>query len=109
MKFCSVCERAATRSDSDSAPRFHCDVCKQQLMSSPEDSRVGGQTFETQRALQNYDTLLVNAPFDRVCKRVRVECKCGCDTMALARLGEDEVVVYLCSCGERILPELEHA
>jgi DNA-directed RNA polymerase subunit M/transcription elongation factor TFIIS len=103
MQFCPKCERAMAEDTSLGYVVFRCH-CGEEVRGTPSDARVGGATQEDRETVELYATLLANAAHDRVNQQVAREClECGLDYMTLVRLGENEVVLFVCKCGARVL------
>jgi len=99
MRFCKVCERAMPRSIATGAVVFLC-PCGAEERGDPMDARLGGRVFGAGETRDMYGFIIKTAPQDRTNQRVRRDCpSCGSDYMIQVRVGDAEVIVYVCECG----------
>jgi hypothetical protein len=79
--------------------------CGNMMQGTAEDTLIEeGQPGNVESNLK-HATFLENSPFDPAANRVKKTCPgCGIDFMTLVRLGSEEVVIYTCGCGKKILP-----
>lgn len=99
MRTCDQCERAMRRDVSTGAVRFVC-VCGVTAEGGPGDARIAGGVFGGQNSKDRYRRLIASSAFDPVNQKVRRRCpKCPRDFLTQLRIGQEEVVVWTCTCG----------
>jgi hypothetical protein len=79
---------------------FRCDACAQTESGRPEDARISGAVLGAGETAEMYQTLVRQAPRDRVSCLVRRDCSCGLDYATQIRVGDAEIVIYKCKCGK---------
>lgn len=99
MHTCPQCNRAMTRDTSSGSVSFVC-YCGVRVAGTAADARIAGDVLHAGETEEKYRRLIKNAPFDRVNKQVKMVCHgCGLDYMTQLRVGDREVVIWVCKCG----------
>jgi ribosomal protein L37AE/L43A len=99
MHTCPECNRAMRRDTSKGHVNFICH-CGFQEVGTPEDARIGGDVLNAGETEEMFLRVIRNAAHDRVNMKVLRGCpECGLDYTTQIRVGEREVVIWVCSCG----------
>jgi len=85
------------RDTSSGSVVFNC-YCGYTVKGTAKDAQImGGMSGETE---EMYRRLIRTAAHDRVNQQVKKDCpKCGLDYMTQIRVGDREIVVWVCKCG----------
>lgn len=99
MRFCPDCQLTMRRDVATGAVVFKC-ACGHEEKGGPADARLFGETLKAEATEDKYRRLIRGAAHDRVNQQVAQECpRCGLDFLTQLRVGAQEVVVHVCSCG----------
>ena len=102
LRFCPSCSRAVTRNTSVFPIQFRC-VCGISFDGDPKDALIGVKTIHSDESVGQYRRLINSAPHDPVNQKVLKTCsKCGLDYMTQTLLGKNDVVMWGCTCGNRV-------
>ncbi len=106
MRFCPTCSRAMIRDPSTGAIVYRC-ACGFEEPGTARDARIIGATLDAGETTEMYRRLIQTAPFDRTNQLVNRTCEmCGVDYMVQIRVGDAEIIIYKCKCGnEKSLAE----
>ena len=78
---------------------FNC-YCGVQEKGDKMDALIASDVLHTGQTAEMYRRLMRNAAHDRVNQQVKKDCpNCGRDYMTQIRVGDREVVVWVCKCG----------
>lgn len=82
---------------------FVCNRCGRQEAGNADDAQIASGVFSSSEQTTMYQTLIETASLDRTNLVVAKKCdKCGLDYMTQIRVGESEVVIYKCKCGNYV-------
>lgn len=99
VRMCPECERTMDRDTSSGAVIFIC-YCGRKVPGGPADARIAGEVYDAGETQDMYKRLVKSAPHDRVNQLVSRDCpECGLDYMTQIRVGDREVVIWICKCG----------
>ena len=99
MRFCSRDGRAMRRNPASGEVVFLCTSCLIEEIVAAADARVSGAVHNAAETTEMYRRLIETAPFDRTNQIVRRDCPvCGLDYAVQIRVGDAEVVIYICKC-----------
>jgi len=105
MKFCSVCQRAIKKRIFNDKIVFKC-VCEHIEPTNDEDVLISSGITKELPNIEKYDKLIYFAPFDRTNQLVYKDCPdCGLDYLTQIRIGENEIIIYRCKCGYKLIIE----
>lgn len=103
MKFCPKCERTMVLDTSSGAVTYNCTVCAEVVIGTEWDTRVGGAVLGSGETTEMYKRLIEVSALDKTNQLIKKDCdKCGRDYMTQIRVGEGEVIVHTCKCGNVI-------
>ena len=103
MRICDSCGKSMKRETRTGKIMFIC-VCGETVEGTNKDIQISTGVIGGGETREMYRLLLRNAAHDPVNQLVKRDCKeCGRDYMTQVRIGAQEVVVYLCKCGN--IPE----
>lgn len=103
MRPCKSCHRRTmvrTVSTPDGGVVFSC-TCGARVLGSGHDRKIGGSSRNAAAAsgAEKFDTYVRSAPYTRTVLKVDKECpNCGLD-LGMLRLGSEEKIVFVCTCG----------
>lgn len=99
MRSCPECNRAMKRDTSSDVVSFKC-YCGFVAPGLPEDAQIANNVLNAEGTEEMYKRLIRNAASDPVNQIVKKDCpSCGLDYMTQLRVGENEIVIWVCKCG----------
>ena len=99
MRFCKVCELAMAREIGSGAVVFTC-PCGARETGDAVDARISGHQYGAGKTRSMYGHIVSTAAHDRTSQLVWRDCpNCGLDYMAQVRVGAEEIIIHVCSCG----------
>lgn len=101
MQFCPMCESHMEKTTGSGAVHFQC-KCLLDLVGTDEDTLMSEMYLEATESNLKHEVFIDNAPFDTAGNIVKKDCPdCGLDFLTLIRIGTQEQVIYVCTCGYR--------
>jgi DNA-directed RNA polymerase subunit M/transcription elongation factor TFIIS len=99
MKFCNLCGTLYAKEVIDGELKFIC-ICLNEEDVGPNDTLMASGVLTAASNLSKYGTIIRNASHDLARHLEKIKCqKCGLDIMTMSRLGENNYVIYTCTCG----------
>lgn len=98
VRFCDQCGSRVAKTTVTGAVTFKC-VCGQPIEATAEDTLMYEEHFESAGAFN--ETFIENSPFDPAANVVKMDCPCGLDFLTKIYVGDDQTVLYTCTCGFR--------
>lgn len=103
MKFCVECGSRTQANTATGELSFDCIQCQKRYNATPQDTLMVEEFIKTEAENLKYQVFIENSPYDVTNKKILKQCpKCKIDFMTLIRIGEQEKVMYTCTCGEII-------
>lgn len=100
IQFCPICNSRMTKSTTAAGIIYVC-ICQHTVAGTAEDSLMSEQRSNTSESDIKYEQLIANSANDPAGYKVSALCECGVDFMTLVRYGEQEKIIYVCTCGRR--------
>lgn len=94
MLFCQYCDRVLRKSTTNSILQFTCDVCCESFPAEPEDTLISSKFVGS----HDISDLLKYAAFDRVNKRVKIQCD-ACKIPFMTLVVTEKISYLTCMCG----------
>jgi hypothetical protein len=92
------------RDVSTGAVAYNCTVCGETAAGGDDDTLILTLTLGDDETTDMYTRLIEVAPFDQTNQIVDRQCQnCGLDYMTLIRVGDQEKIVFACSCGAKVI------
>ena len=98
MPFCPNCGASMPRSTAGGVVSFHC-RCGKVVAGTPADARIAGGEGGAGHDGAMLRNLVRNAAHDVTNLKVMRDCPCGLDFMSQIRVGPEERVIHVCTCG----------
>lgn len=103
MLFCPYCDRVLRRSTTNSILQFTCDVCLENFPPEPADTLISSKFVGS----HDITDLLKYAAFDRVNKKVSIQCE-SCKIPFMTLVVTEKISYLTCTCGvQRKVSEVE--
>lgn len=99
-KACEQCRNLLDAVTHGEQLQFKCKPCNKVFPANPEDTLMA--SFTKYMEHDKYSDLIRGSAYDPTNKKINKKCKnCGKDYMSMLRLGEDELVVFVCTCEDK--------
>ena len=97
---CQECRNLLVEDTTSGELIFRCSKCGQTYESTPEQTLIEEKNLEADEQLNKFSEFLDNAAFDPTNLRINKTCtKCHKPYMTPVRIGENQLVFYVCTCG----------
>ncbi len=105
MKFCRRCYTLLVVDTASGNLLFVCPRCGSNKNPEPEDTLVYNEDPNSTKTMDQFNTMIRNAPKDPSRYLFDYKCKCGMPYVTHMRIGENEKVLFICECGEKYSSE----
>nr|BBO54006.1 C122R homolog protein [Abalone asfa-like virus]BCY04554.1 hypothetical protein [Abalone asfa-like virus] len=102
MKVCSSCQSSMERTIYNDTIYFKCH-CGNEIQGTVDDLRIAGHSYNySTEIVEKFANLVKFAMFDPINQKIKKDCNnCGLDYMTQLKLGHEEIILYVCKCGNQ--------